>query len=65
MTRWNRWAEMAMDARQMMREAEELAEQANRTRCMEEDSGGARCTADALPSHQHRYDTREMPHAYE
>lgn len=56
-----KWAEMMIDARAMEQEAARLRDQAVAMRCTEEDSGGARCSADALPSHAHRYAQEDFP----
>lgn len=56
-----RWAELLMMAREMGRDAQRLAETADGYRCAQRESGGMRCTADGLPTHDHRYDEEELP----
>ena len=48
---------------ELERQAEKLRTVALELRCGEEDSGGARCTADAAPAHHHhhRHDTEDLP----
>lgn len=56
-----KWAEMMMDAHDLERDAEALRRKAQDTRCTFEESGGARCSADALPIHNHRYEEEDFP----
>lgn len=59
-----KWAEMMMDAAEMVRAANALRRAALETRCSTEYSGGgARCSADALPAHDHRYNREDFPDA--
>jgi hypothetical protein len=45
----------------MEQRAEMLRQEAMRLRCSTEDSGGARCTADARPDHAHRHHQEDLP----
>jgi hypothetical protein len=54
---------MMTDAAEMEHAANALRSKALNTRCSTEDSGGARCSADALPAHDHRYDREDFPDA--
>jgi hypothetical protein len=56
-----RWAEMLMEARELRAAADALQDKALTERCSVEDSGGARCSADALPTHAHRYEREDFP----
>ena len=58
-----KWAEMMMDAAGMEYAANALRDKALNTRCSTEDSGGARCSADVLPAHDHRYNREDFPDA--
>lgn len=55
------WALMLGNALDMERQAETIRTEALGTRCPAEDSGGARCTADRLPEHEHRHLQEDLP----
>lgn len=56
-----KWAQRLIAVRSMERRLAEAARQAVELRCSSEDSGGARCTADAQPEHAHRYRIEDLP----
>jgi hypothetical protein len=55
------WAQRVSFHRQMEHFAIAGAEQAEKLRCTAGESGGERCTADAYPAHEHRYNVAELP----
>lgn len=56
------WAHAFLFAEELNRRAERERKAALAWRCQEMSSGGARCTADAKPEHQHRYRPEELPY---
>jgi hypothetical protein len=54
------WALMMQNARDLERQAQALRQEALDARCREM-LGGARCTADLMPEHAHRYHAGELP----
>lgn len=55
------WASLMLKADELERLADGLRDKALVVRCPSEDSGGARCTADNVPGHAHRYDSADLP----
>ena len=55
------WAIMVINATMAKRRADKLIDQANDRRCQVEDSGGAQCTADRWPDHEHRHRLEDLP----
>jgi hypothetical protein len=56
------WARMRQTAAWWRERADAAEKAAEAMRCEAEDSGGARCTADALPvTHAHRYHEEDLP----
>ncbi len=49
------WSQAYLTARAAIGQAQRDMQAAENARCLREDSGGVRCTADAEPEHDHRY----------
>ncbi len=56
-----RWSQLMIAASELERQAAEFRSDALTMRCMTEDGGGARCTADGQPEHAHRYEQEDLP----
>jgi hypothetical protein len=55
------WSLVMEWAATLERNANMLRERALAIRCPVRDLGGARCTADAQPEHEHRHEQEDLP----
>lgn len=56
-----KWAYRLAYYRHLEQAAQRGKVRAEALRCSAEESGGARCTADAQPAHAHRYRIEDLP----
>lgn len=61
MTNKPEWSKALLAVLEIERQADALRAVALDLRCGAEDSGGARCTADEAPVHEHRHETSDLP----